>query len=680
MFEKKKKIFKKLYVINFLITFLCFWSLLVWFIPVSTYWRDSPEFIIAARYLDVAHPGGFPLYALLANLFTHIPFGSIAFRVHLFSGFISVLNIFLIVFTIEKAFNKDILHRIGGIRRIIMHCGLILSLFSSPGCVRQMMTAEVYELNLFFHLILLLIYTAYYKKRDERLLYFFSFIAGLSLGNHVSIIFFIFSLFLGKIFYELKEGELLAREVLTRKFLYGVMFSAGLLVYLYIPIRGSHNPPLNSGRVTSLRSFYDHITNKRASALQSNSPASQSDILQAHPQRTLKSFLYMYSIKILYDLRRMLIEFNPYLIPFVIVGVISLCRTSPHNAYVLIAALLTNWLFFLNWDTDPWTVVYAVYLIFSGIGLIFLTNFWSKKFIFVRPFVSSIFVLFFVVLVGLKSSRFLIELPRIKDYAVPYTVVTSELQKIPYEQFYVVEDSWFLAKFLQLIEGVRNDIHLTYLPSLIAPQYFNIVALQAKKDYFVTGTNQIDELKRFINVVAQKSKYNIYFELSPFVYNTFQNVLLKDYNGSVYISYGKYAQNLVEERNFLENSYFESVKTYLLESRYESYKSTFITASDATNYFEIKANILFNYYRSHNQNQKANIVLESVCVPFFINPCTGITLNNLGVSYVEIGEFEKAMMSYSEALSRFPLIELPLRKNIEILKNSAEKVVKETSY
>ena len=47
---------------------------------------DSGELITVAHTLGVAHPPGYPLYTLLAKLFTLLPAGTIAWRVNLFSA------------------------------------------------------------------------------------------------------------------------------------------------------------------------------------------------------------------------------------------------------------------------------------------------------------------------------------------------------------------------------------------------------------------------------------------------------------------------------------------------------------------------------------------------------------------------------------------------------------------
>src|SRR5438552_7222425 len=46
---------------------------------------DSPELIMAAVKLGVAHAPGYPLFTMLGHLFSLLPFGPIPFRVNLLS-------------------------------------------------------------------------------------------------------------------------------------------------------------------------------------------------------------------------------------------------------------------------------------------------------------------------------------------------------------------------------------------------------------------------------------------------------------------------------------------------------------------------------------------------------------------------------------------------------------------
>ncbi len=64
---------------------------------------DSGELIVASCSLGLPHPPGYPLFAMIGWLFTHIPFGSIAWRVNLFSavcGVVASAFLYLAIFRV----------------------------------------------------------------------------------------------------------------------------------------------------------------------------------------------------------------------------------------------------------------------------------------------------------------------------------------------------------------------------------------------------------------------------------------------------------------------------------------------------------------------------------------------------------------------------------------------------
>ena len=54
---------------------------------------DSAELITGAYSLGIVHPTGYPLYLLIAKVFTLIPIKSIAYRVNLVSVFFGVIAV-----------------------------------------------------------------------------------------------------------------------------------------------------------------------------------------------------------------------------------------------------------------------------------------------------------------------------------------------------------------------------------------------------------------------------------------------------------------------------------------------------------------------------------------------------------------------------------------------------------
>src|SRR4030095_4765826 len=68
----------------------------------SLLYGDSAEFQTIAYTLGIGHPTGYPVYILLAKLFTFIPVGEIAYRVNLFSAFCAALTVGLIFLILRK--------------------------------------------------------------------------------------------------------------------------------------------------------------------------------------------------------------------------------------------------------------------------------------------------------------------------------------------------------------------------------------------------------------------------------------------------------------------------------------------------------------------------------------------------------------------------------------------------
>src|SRR5690606_34852128 len=56
-------------------------------LPPTVTGEDAGELIVAAYTLGIPHPPGYPLWTMLAHIFTYLPFGSIAWRVALASAF-----------------------------------------------------------------------------------------------------------------------------------------------------------------------------------------------------------------------------------------------------------------------------------------------------------------------------------------------------------------------------------------------------------------------------------------------------------------------------------------------------------------------------------------------------------------------------------------------------------------
>src|SRR5262249_9801958 len=61
-----------------------FWYVLT--LSPGSYWLDAGEFVAAATDLDISHPPGHPVEAIVGRAFAFIPLGSLAWRVALASA------------------------------------------------------------------------------------------------------------------------------------------------------------------------------------------------------------------------------------------------------------------------------------------------------------------------------------------------------------------------------------------------------------------------------------------------------------------------------------------------------------------------------------------------------------------------------------------------------------------
>src|SRR5262249_34969790 len=68
---------------------------------------DTPELIMAAVTLGVAHPPGYPLFTMLGHVFSLLPLGPIPFRVNLLSVVSNALAVGVIYLAAVRLTNED---------------------------------------------------------------------------------------------------------------------------------------------------------------------------------------------------------------------------------------------------------------------------------------------------------------------------------------------------------------------------------------------------------------------------------------------------------------------------------------------------------------------------------------------------------------------------------------------
>jgi len=212
---------------------------------------DAPELIAGSYSLGILHPPGYPLYTLLGYVFSHIPIGSIAFRVNLLSVVTSTLTLFVLFITLMKITRN----------RAASVVSVAILGFSSIFWFYSLM-AEVFPLSSLFAVLLFLMailvrdrWVSGNRTGSERLFLFFAFLCGLSLTHHHTILLIFPALLLftlHPLIEVIKKPKRLISAIL--------LFLLGLVPYIYLPIRASMNPYINFSDPSNLNSFYNFVT------------------------------------------------------------------------------------------------------------------------------------------------------------------------------------------------------------------------------------------------------------------------------------------------------------------------------------------------------------------------------------------------------------------------------------
>ncbi len=139
--------------------------------PRSVGLEDDSLFVLSSYFLGVEHPPGYPLFTLVGHLFTYLPFGSIAYRVHLASALFGALSAGAVWMCARSLITGRLPAYVAAV-----------ALGVSPVFWSQSIIAEVYTLNTFF--LLVLVYLGLRAEQSPKVLPWMALVFGLSLSNH----------------------------------------------------------------------------------------------------------------------------------------------------------------------------------------------------------------------------------------------------------------------------------------------------------------------------------------------------------------------------------------------------------------------------------------------------------------------------------------------------------------
>ena len=203
---------------------------------------DSGELIAASRTLSVGHPPGYPLYLMLGRIFSSVfAFGAAAFRYNLLSAVLASA-VGALLYLLARGL---------GCGRYIA-AAVVLSLATRQAWWMQATGAEVYTLNAAFVVVMLLVALAG-ARRGDKVLVLLGMAGGLAVSHHLSLVYALAAAAAG--LFAMRVRPRAGTAVAALLFLL-----LGLTLWLYIPLRAAHSPPLTWGETSTLDGFISHIT------------------------------------------------------------------------------------------------------------------------------------------------------------------------------------------------------------------------------------------------------------------------------------------------------------------------------------------------------------------------------------------------------------------------------------
>jgi hypothetical protein len=209
--------------------------------PRTVALEDDGLFILSSYFLGIEHPPGYPLFTWVGHLFTYLPFGSVAYRVHLASAMFGALTCATAWLCARSLIEGRLPAYLAA-----------FALGVSPVFWSQAIIAEVYTLNTFFFLVLV-----FMGLQDRaRLLPWMAFIFGLSLSNHYPLMLLVAPAFLVLLWPQ--------RQALLDRFgVLLVLVIVGLLPYAWMVRRSWQPLPISfAGPLESIQEILFFIGRK----------------------------------------------------------------------------------------------------------------------------------------------------------------------------------------------------------------------------------------------------------------------------------------------------------------------------------------------------------------------------------------------------------------------------------
>jgi hypothetical protein len=424
---------------------------------------DNGEFQLVAEELGVAHPTGFPLYSMLANLMTKLPIAATpAYKVNLFSAITSTATLLLVYLSVRRLTAS-----------ILASIVAAMALSTATTFWAQATTANIRSMTAMFAamVIYLLLVLRDSRKRQLRdsirpdepgrndeltspsrsVALIILLVVALSLGitHHASLAFMsiVFVAVLISLFPRLLRSPRLWPGLILAG-------AVGLVPLLYLPLRGAAGALGAPADLTTLEGFLRHVL-----AL-----GFRGDFLYF-----LEPSLFLERVKVMANV--LTFQFSPVLLIFAGAGLVLLFFNDRLVAFMLGGAFLVHTVISALYRA-PQTVEYmlpayvplaiclgyAVGILRSQVTSSANTASWLRQFVASMLVALVCVAVLFQFLDRLPSFRLLSDSTDARDYAQPL------LEQVPPGTTILADWHWATPLwYLQAVEGHGPDVDVAYV-------------------------------------------------------------------------------------------------------------------------------------------------------------------------------------------------------------------------
>ena len=217
--------------------------------PALAPYRDMGEMVAVSKTLGIAHPPGYPLYAMAGKIAALVPAGTASYRLGALSAFFGAL---------ACAFFALFLLRLGLSPGII--CLGVLFWLGSTGFLTISVVTEMYSANLAAAAFLLYLWAGKKDSPGPRAVYLIAFCAALFLGFRLDLA-LLGPALLAWAVHSLRRGPHRPHwgRVLAVS---GLFFALGFSVYLFLWVRSLQEPLLNWNSPDSAARLWSSLLRK----------------------------------------------------------------------------------------------------------------------------------------------------------------------------------------------------------------------------------------------------------------------------------------------------------------------------------------------------------------------------------------------------------------------------------